>query len=82
MVFVLLGVLANAQTLLKVSTIIAGSENVQLVYNGDFQLQGPTLNMEHPFPTGWSRSGDMFAGPGVNMSAIDSGVVARRSEEQ
>ena len=77
LVFSCLEVLASAQTLLKLSTIIAGSENVQLVYNGDFQFQGPTINTEHPFPIGWSRLGDMFAGPGVNMVAIDNGVVAR-----
>ena len=37
---------AEAQTSLKLSDIIPGTENVQLVYNGDFQFQGPTANGE------------------------------------
>ena len=68
---------APAQTRLRISTITPGTESVQLVYNGDFQFQGPTVNAEHPYPIGWSRAGDMFAGPGSNMAAINSGVVAR-----
>ena len=31
---------AQAQTKLKLATIIPGTENVQLVQNGDFQFQG------------------------------------------
>ncbi len=73
----LLTVRASSQTLLKISTIIPGTENVQLVYNGDFQLQGPLVNNEHPFPIGWTRIGDMFAGPGINMGSVHAGVVAR-----
>jgi hypothetical protein len=68
---------ALAQTRLELSTIVPGSENVQLVQNGDFQFQGPTVNSEHPFPIGWIRFGDMFAGPGLNMTAANGAVVAR-----
>jgi len=68
---------AAAQTSLKLSNIIPGTENVQLVYNGDFQFQGPTANGEHPFPIGWSRAGDMFAGAGANMVPANAGSVAR-----
>jgi hypothetical protein len=67
----------SGQTHLKVSAIIPGSENVQLVYNGDYQFQGPTVNSEHPFPIGWTRVADMFAGPGINMVTANEDVVAR-----
>ena len=42
---------ADAQTRLRLSTIIPGTENVQLVANGDFQFQGTvTATNTHPFP--------------------------------
>jgi len=69
--------LAQAQTRLKLSTITPGTENVQLVYNGDFQFEGPLVNNAHPFPLGWSRQADMFVEPGTNMVLTDNGVVAR-----
>src|SRR5947207_14792535 len=68
---------AEAQTRLRLSTIIPGTENVQLVYNGDFQFQGPLVSGDYPYPTGWGRAGDVFAGPGANMVSANSGVVAR-----
>ena len=69
---------ADAQTKLRLSTIIPGTENVQLVANGDFQTQGTvTATNTHPFPTGWTRLADMFADPGTNMTAANGGVVAR-----
>src|SRR5512133_563966 len=69
---------ADAQTRLRLSTIIPGTENVQLVANGDFQLQGTvTPTNTHPFPTGWTRTADMFADPGTNMAVANNGVVAR-----
>ena len=69
---------ADAQTRLRLSTIIPGTENVQLVANGDFQIQGPvTATNTHPFPAGWTRTADMFADPGTNMAAANNGVVAR-----
>ena len=69
---------AGAQTRLRLSTIIPGTESVQLVSNGDFQSQGaPTSTNTHPFPTGWTRSADMFADPGTNMVPFNNGVVAR-----
>lgn len=69
---------AEAQTRLQLSTIIPGTETVQLVANGDFQSQGTVTNTNtHPYPTGWTRTADMFADPGTNMVAADNGVVAR-----
>ena len=69
---------AQAQTRLRLSTVIPGTETVQLVSNGDFQLQGPvTSTNTHPFPDGWTRLADMFADPGTNMTAANNGVVAR-----
>ena len=69
---------AQAQTKLKLANIIAGTENVQLVCNGDFQFQGPaTATNTHPVPTGWTRVGDIFADPGTNMAQPNAGVVAR-----
>ena len=69
---------AWAQTKLKLSSIIPGTENVQLVYNGDFQFQGLlTATNTHPFPTGWTRQADMFADPGTNMAQANNGVVAK-----
>ncbi len=70
--------IAQAQTKLRLADIIPGTENVQLVANGDFQLQGTvTVTNTHPFPTGWTRLADMFADPGTNMVAVNNGVVAR-----
>jgi hypothetical protein len=69
---------AHSQTRVKLSTIIPGTENVQLVLNGDFQSQGSlTATNTHPFPTGWSRQADMFADPGTNMALVNRAVVAR-----
>src|ERR1041384_79956 len=68
--------LADAQTLLKLSSILPGTEQVQLVYNGDFQFQGPLVNNAHPYPGGWTRVADMFTSPGLNTVQTDSGVVA------
>ena len=77
--FVVPGLTALAQTTkLKLANIIPGTENVQLVQNGDFQFQGPaTATNTHPFPTGWTRVGDIFADPGTNMVQPNAGVVAR-----
>ena len=66
-----------AQTKLKLSTIKSGTERVQLIYNGDFQFQGPLTGTNYPFPLGWSSSVDMFANAGSNMVPVNSGVVAR-----
>ncbi|MCU0785797.1 MAG: hypothetical protein MUF81_17490, partial [Verrucomicrobia bacterium] len=53
---------ADAQTKLRLSTIIPGTEHVQLVSNGDFQSQGTvTATNTHPSPTGWDRQADMYA---------------------
>lgn len=70
---------APAQTTkLKLATIIPGTENVQLVQNGDFQFQGTvTTTNTHPFPIGWTRQADIFADPGTNMVLPNSGIVAR-----
>jgi hypothetical protein len=69
---------AQAQTRLKLANILPGTENVQLVNNGDFQFQGSaTATNTHPFPTGWTRTADMYADAGVNMAPVNAGVVAR-----
>src|ERR1035437_5938433 len=65
-----------AQTQLKLSTITPGTESVQLVYNGDFQMQGPLTSNNHPSPHGWTRPADMFAGPGTHLVQTDGGVAA------
>jgi hypothetical protein len=67
----------TAQTLVSLSSIIPGSERVQLVYNGDFQTQGPPVSGAYPYPVGWTRAADMFCGAGLNAQAVDGGVVAR-----
>src|SRR5437588_2219557 len=64
-------------TMLPLSSITPGTENVQLVYNGDFQFQGPMFTNAHPFAVGWNRQADMFADSGVNMTAANNGVVCR-----
>jgi hypothetical protein len=64
------------QTLLKLSAITPGTESVQLVYNGDFQSQGPLGNNGYPSPTGWTRQGDLFVGSGTNLVQMDGGVAA------
>jgi hypothetical protein len=68
--------LAEGQTLLSLPSITPGTEQTQLVYNGDFQSQGPLLNGAYPSPTGWSRAADMFTGAGVNTVPTDQSVVA------
>jgi len=72
-----LSISAWGQTKLKLSAIKPGTEQVQLIPNGDFQFQGPLVSGSYPTPTGWSRSGDMFATTGSNTVTLDSGVVAR-----
>jgi Bacterial Ig domain len=64
------------QSYIKLSTITPGTENVQLVYNGDFQSQGPMVNGRYPSPDGWVRQADMYAGPGMNLVQTDGGVAA------
>jgi hypothetical protein len=48
--------LAECQTLLELSSIIPGTEQTQLVYNGAFQFQGELVNGAYPFPAGWIRA--------------------------
>lgn len=68
----------QAQTRLKLSTIKAGTENVQLVPNGDFQFQGPFTNGNRPFPDGWLRVGDMPASLQISAAAMDyDGSIAK-----
>jgi hypothetical protein len=67
----------GAQTRLSLSSIIPGTEKVQLVYNGDFQFQGQTFTNAHPYPIGWIRQADVFADAGTNMVLADNGVVAK-----
>lgn len=65
-----------AQTAVKLSSITPGTESVQRVYNGDFQLKGPAAANGYPNPTGWTRQADMFAGPGTNLVPMDAGMAA------
>jgi hypothetical protein len=67
---------AFAQTYLKLSSITPGTENVQLIYNGDFQITGPAINNSYPSPVGWIRQADVFAGAGTNLAQTDNSVVA------
>lgn len=68
----------HAQTRVRLATIIPGTENVQLVANGDFQFQGPvTATNTHPSPIGWTRVADIYADPGTNMVQANGGLVAR-----
>lgn len=69
--------MGKAQNSLPVSGIIPGTEKVQLVYNGDFQFQGPAVTNAHPTPVAWTRGADMFVGPGKNMVKANNGVVAQ-----
>lgn len=62
--------------MLKLSSITPGTECVQLVYNGDFQLKGPAAGNSYPNPTGWTRQADMFVGAGTNLVVLDGGVAA------
>ena len=66
-----------AQTRIKISAIKPGTEQVQLVPNGDFQFQGPLVSGNYPIPTGWNRIGDAFANSGSNMAPVNLGVVAK-----
>src|SRR5262249_788268 len=66
-----------AQTRLNLSSIKPGTERVQLIPNGDFQSQGTPTCTNYPSRRGWSRSGEMYATPGMNMVAYDAGVVAQ-----
>jgi hypothetical protein len=72
-----LGATAFAQTKLKLSAIKPGTEQVQLIQNGDFQFQGSLVGTNYPNPTGWSRGNEMYATAGSNMVAVNSGVVAK-----
>lgn len=66
----------HGQTRLLLSTVIPGTEAVQLVPNGDFQQQGRAENGRYPNPTGWSRQAEMFVGPGSNIMPVNGSSVA------
>ena len=68
--------LVEGQTRQRLSSVIPGTERTQLDYNGDFQSQGPLVNGGYPFPVGWTRAADIFAGAGINAVATDERVVA------
>jgi hypothetical protein len=72
---------ALAQTKLKLSAIKPGTERVQLIYNGDFQFQGPLFGTNYPSPTGWSGFGEIYANAGSNMVAYNSGIICRAQVE-
>jgi hypothetical protein len=66
-----------AQTKLKLSAIKPGTEQVQLIPNGNFQLQGTHSGGNYPNPPGWNRTGDMFANIGSNTVPVNQSVIAR-----
>src|SRR5262245_34153277 len=70
-------VFSPAQTRLKISAIKPGTEQVQLVPNGDFQFQGPLVSGNYPSPIGWNRIGDAFANAGSNVVSLNQSIVAR-----
>ena len=45
---------SQAQTRLRLSSIIPGSEQVQLLPNGDFQFQGALSGSDYPSPRDWN----------------------------
>lgn len=65
-----------AQTKIPLPSIAPGTEQVQLITNGDFQSVGSLVNGRYPSPTGWTRAGDMFATAGTNTVAADGLAVA------
>jgi len=67
---------APTQTRIPLSQICPGTEIVQLVTNGDFQVRGPLVGGRYPSPTGWSRLGDPYVGEGTNTVIADGGAVA------
>ncbi|MDQ6632551.1 MAG: glycoside hydrolase family 71/99-like protein [Verrucomicrobiota bacterium] len=67
---------AKAQTKLKLFSVTPGTEKVELISNGDFQLQGLLVTNRHPFPEGWNRLGDVFADSGRNLVSANASVVA------
>jgi hypothetical protein len=70
---------AGAQTTLELSSIIPGTEKVQLINNGDFQFKGPLGTNGYTAPVGWTRVHDMSVGAGTNMVPACNGVVAMAS---
>jgi len=54
-----------------------GTEQVQLLPNGDFQFQGTVMSGTYPNPAAWNRVGDAFANAGSNMVAVNLNVVAK-----
>lgn len=67
----------NAQMSLSLSSVIPGTEKVQLVYNGDFQATDAAVSNTFPSPVGWTRQAGMVAGPGTNTVQANHGVVAQ-----
>ena len=66
----------HAQVSIPLSDITPGTEKNQLIYNGDFSFQGTAIDGAYPFPEGWSRGGEMFAGPGPHIGWANSTNVA------
>lgn len=73
---------AAAQTRLKLSSIKAGTERVQLIHNGDFEFSGPAAGGKFPSPAGWSGAAAMDAGAGSNAVPVNGGFVARANVTQ
>lgn len=82
MALLLLGLPAAAQTRLKLSSVKAGTERVQLVHNGDFEFSGPAAGGRFPTPTGWSGSEAMDVAAGSNALPVNGVYVARANVQQ
>ncbi len=67
---------AAAQTKIPLSAIAPGTEQVQLITNGNFQAIGSLTSGRYPSPTGWTRSGNMFVTAGTNTVFADGLAVA------
>jgi hypothetical protein len=67
---------SQIQTKLPLSAITPGTEQIQLVPNGDFQQPGLQIGGLYPNPTGWARFGESYVGSGRNMVSADGGLVA------
>src|SRR5262249_10785600 len=65
-------------TNILLATLTPGTEQVQLVVNGNFQDRGPPdASGDYPNPAAWTRWGTMYVAAGSNMFAADQGLVAQ-----
>ena len=65
-----------AQTKIPLPSLVPGTEQVQLITNGNFQSVGTLVSGRYPSPTGWTRAGDIFVAAGTNTVAANGLAVA------